>query len=82
MLPPIDELMAMTNDQLDALKQREYRTLVLKSNNKLSLQCMQIAINHMIRTAPNKFAAMLKIKSLMNVSLIILDDALQGVTPK
>tara|TARA_R110000796_G_scaffold252500_1_gene387186 strand:+ start:28586 stop:28843 length:258 start_codon:yes stop_codon:yes gene_type:complete len=85
MLPPIDELMAMTSDQLDALKEREYREILRNSKDIRSKSLIiqtQIYLDHVIIVAPNKFAAALKIKSLMNASLIDLNDALQGVTPK
>lgn len=84
MLPPIDELMAMTSDQLDALKEREYRELLRNSKDIRSKSLIiqtQIYLDHVIIVAPNKFAGMLKMKSLMNASLIDLNDALHGVLP-
>tara|TARA_R110000851_G_scaffold275824_1_gene428539 strand:- start:5083 stop:5343 length:261 start_codon:yes stop_codon:yes gene_type:complete len=84
MLPPIDELMAMTDRQLDELKANEVEALLNSVGNierVHKLAKLQWAIEGEIYEAPNKFAAMLKIKSLMNASLIELNDALQGVTP-
>ena len=80
MLPPIDELMAMTSDELDALKQREYVELMVKCGHPIELYCLQVRINNVIYLAPNKLSAALKIKSLMNNSVCDLSLALNNFT--
>lgn len=83
MLPPIDELMAMTSRQLDALKAREVEALLNSVDNvgrTQRLATLQWTIEDEIYTAPNKLSAALKIKSMMNESLIDLAVKLNTAT--
>lgn len=84
-LPPIDELMAMDSSQLDELKERELAEIYASVDNderRGRLVQLQWKVDATIAAAPNKMAGMLKIKSMMNESLVKLDDQLQKLVGK
>ncbi len=78
-LPPIDELMAMDSNQLDELKERELAEIYNSVDDERRGRLIQLQwkVDATIAAAPNKMAGMLKIKSMMNESVLKLIDQLQ-----
>ena len=78
-LPPIDELMAMTGEQLDELKEQELEEIYMaaRDNDHLKrLVSLQWRIDTEIKRAPNKISAMLRVKAMMDKSFCKMDDKL------
>jgi phage gp29-like protein len=79
-LPPIDDLMNMTDAELDALMQSELTQLLesVSPERRKRLEALQWRIDIKKNNAPNKFAAMIEIHKMMMASVTELDDLLHG----
>lgn len=81
-LPPIDDLMKMSEQELDALLDKEVAALIDSIEDperKKRLGALQWKIQVRKNNAPNKMAAMLEVYKMMTESFVEFKDALNGV---
>lgn len=81
-LPPIDDLMKMSEQELDALLEKEVAALidgVEDPERKKRLGALQWKIQVKKNNAPNKMAAMLEVYKMMTDSFVEFKDTLNGV---
>lgn len=81
-LPPIDDLMKMSNEELDNLLKKETTALidsVEDPERKKRLGALQWKLDIKKANAPNQMAAMLETYKMMTESFEEFRDALNGV---
>lgn len=82
-LPPVDEMIKMTDVELDALMESELKQLLesVDPERRKRLEALQWKIDIKKKNAPNRFAAMIEVYKMMMASVTELDELLHGRKP-